>query len=45
MIAGAGLAFMGIITNGRITKFNPVRHWIGGIVKGGYEADHLATGK
>jgi len=45
MITGAGLVFMSISSNGRITKFNPERHWIGGVVKGGHEADCLAQGK
>jgi len=45
MIAGAGLVFMMISSNGRITKFNPERCWIGGVIKGGYEADCLAQGK
>jgi len=45
MIAGAGLVFMMISLNSRVTKFDPVRCWIGGVVKSGYEADHLAQGK
>jgi len=45
IIAGAGLVFMMISPNSRITKFNPVRCWIGGVVKGGHEADCLAQGK
>ena len=45
MIAGAGLVFMMISSNGRITKFNPERCWIGGVIKGGYGADCLAQGK
>jgi len=36
MIAGTGLVFMAISLNGRITEFNPERHWIGGVVKGGH---------
>jgi len=34
-----------ISLNGRITEFNPERHWIGGVVKGGHEADCLVQGK
>jgi len=45
MITGAGLVFMMISLNSRITKFDPVRCWIGGVVKGGHEADCLAQGK
>ena len=45
MSAGAGLVFMMISPNSRITEFNPVRCWIGGVVKGGHEADCLAQGK
>ena len=45
MIASAGLVFMMISPNGRITKFDPVRHWIGGVVKSGHEANFLAQGK
>jgi len=45
MIAGAGLVFMMISPNGRITEFDPVRCWIGGVVKGGHEADRLTQGK
>ena len=45
MIASAGLVFMMISPNGRITKFDPERCWIGGVVKGGHEADCLAQGK
>ena len=45
MITGAGLVFMMISLNGRITKFDPVRHWIGGVIKSGHEAVHLAQGK
>jgi len=45
MIAGAGLVFMMISPNSRITEFDPVRCWIGGVVKGGHEADRLAQGK
>jgi len=45
MIAGAGLVFMMISLNSRITKFDPVRCWIGGVVKGGHEVDCLAQGK
>ena len=44
MIVGAGLVFMVISSNGRITGFDPERHWIGGVIKGGHEADHLAQG-
>jgi len=35
MITGAGLVFMMISLNG----------WIGGVIQGGHEADHLAQGK
>ena len=42
MIAGAGLVFMVIGSNGRITEFSPERCWIGGVIKSGDEADHLA---
>ena len=45
MIIGAGLVFMMISPNGRITKFNPIRHWIGGVVKSGHKAVCLAQGK
>ena len=45
MIAGTGLVFMMISPNGRITKFNPVRHWIGGVVKSEHETVYLAQGK
>ena len=45
MITGAGLVFMMISLNSRITKFDPVRCWIGGVVKSGHEADCLAQGK
>jgi len=45
MIAGAGLVFIMKILNGRITKFDTVRCWIGGVVQGGHEADRLAQGK
>ena len=45
MITGAGLLFMMISLNDRITKFDPVRCWIGGAVKSGHEAVHLAQGK
>jgi len=45
MITGAGLVFMMISPNSRITKFDPIRCWIGGVVKGGHEANHLAQGK
>jgi len=45
MMAGAGLVFMMISPNGRITEFDPVRDWIGGVIKGGHEAVHLAQGK
>ena len=45
MITGPGLVFMMINLNGRITKFNPVRHWIDGVIKSGHEADCLAQGK
>jgi len=44
MITGAGLVFMVISLNGRITKFDIERCWIGGIVKGGHEADCLEQG-
>ena len=45
MIASAGLVFMMISLNSRITKFDPVRCGIGGVVKGGHVADCLAQGK
>jgi len=45
MIAGAVLVFMMISPNGRITKFDPERCWIGGVIKGGHEVDRLAQGK
>jgi len=45
MITGAGLVFMRISSNGRITAFNPQMHWIGGVIKGGHEVGHLAQGK
>jgi len=45
MIASAGLVFMMISLNSRITESNPVRHWIGGVIKNGHEADCLAQGK
>jgi len=45
MIAGAGLVFMMISPNNRITKFDPVRCWIGRVIKGGHEVYHLAQGK
>jgi len=45
MITSAGLVFMVISLNGRITKFDPEMHWIGSVVKGGHEADRLAQGK
>jgi len=45
MIASAGLVFMMISLNSRIAKFDPVRGWIGGVIKSGHEADHLAQGK
>jgi len=35
MITGAGLVFMVISLNGRITEFDSETHWIGGVVKGG----------
>ena len=42
MIVGVGPIFMMVSLNGRITKFNPKRHWIGGVIKGGHEVDCLA---
>jgi len=45
MITGAGLVFMAIGLNGRVTKFDPERCWIGGVIKGGHEADCLVQGK
>ena len=45
VIAGAGLFFMMISLNGRITKFDPIWHWIGGVIESGHEAVHLAQGK
>ena len=45
VIKGAGLIFIVISLNGRITKFNPEGCWIGGVVKGWHEADCLAQGK
>ena len=36
---------MVISLNGRITKFDPERCWIGSAIKDGHEADHLAQGK
>ena len=44
MITSAGLVFMVIIPNSRITKFDPERHWIGDVIKGGHEADCCITG-
>jgi len=38
MIAGAGVVFMMISSNGRITKINPERCWIGGVIKCKHEA-------
>ena len=45
MIASACLVFMMISPNSKITKFDPIRHWIGGVIKSGHEADCLAQGK
>jgi len=45
MITSAGLVFMVISLNSRITKFNHERQRIGGVVKGGHEANCLAQGK
>jgi len=44
MIAGAGLVFMVISSNGRIAEFDPERSWIGGVIKGGHEADCFTRG-
>jgi len=45
MITVADLVFMMISLNSRITEFDPVRCWIGGVIKGGHEVDCLAQGK
>jgi len=41
MITGAGLVFMAISPNSRITEFQPKWCWICDIVKGGHEADSV----
>ena len=42
IISSAGLVFMAISLNGRITEFNHERCWISDVIKAGHEADSVA---
>jgi len=43
IITCAGLVFVAISPNGGISKFNPERCWIDGVIKSGHEVDRVVA--